>query len=35
MALVEKDPNLEMLYVDLEGKTYVSSGLKDIYTPEK
>ena len=35
MALVENNPNLEMLYVDLDGNTYLSSGLKDIYTPEK
>lgn len=35
MALVENNPNLEMLYVGLDGNTYLSSGLKDIYTPEK
>ena len=35
MALVEDNPNLEMLYVDQDGKTFLSSGLKAIYTPEK
>ena len=35
MALVEDNPNLEMLYVDQDGKTFLSSGLKTIYTPEK
>lgn len=35
MDLVEKDPHLEMIYVDAEGALHVSSGLKERFTPEK
>ena len=34
MDLVEQNPDLEMLYVEEDGTVHLSSGLKDIYTPE-
>ena len=35
LDLVEKDPELEMVYVDSEGTLHVSSGLAKIFTPGK
>lgn len=34
MELVESHPNLDMVYVDMDGKLHVSSGLKNSFTPE-